>query len=108
MQTQPQYSLIRRVLFPFNGRETISYKQSVRLIVLWALLFTSPMALCTLGVVFAAHTPASRAFLLLLSVILLGLILFGLTAWVVVMITNRTARIMLKSEQERAGKYKDQ
>jgi hypothetical protein len=108
MQTQPQYSLIRRVLFPYSGREQLSLRQSLRLVIIWALLFTSPMVLCTLGTVLLAHTPTAKSITILLSVLLGGLIIFGLTAWVVVRVTNRTAQISLKSERERAEIYKDQ
>jgi hypothetical protein len=108
MQTQPRYSLIRRVLFPYSGRERLSLRQSLRLVTIWALLFTSPMVLCTLGTVLLAHSPMTKIVTLLLIVILSGLIIFGLTAWVVVVINNRTAQIILKSERERAEIFKDQ
>jgi hypothetical protein len=56
------------------------------------MFFTIPIVLLTLGVTLAAHTTMLRTIILLLSVICGGFLLFGATAWLVVISTNRSAR----------------
>jgi len=101
-QTPPRFSLVRTLLFPYDGEEPLSPSQMRRVIVLWALVFTFPMVLCTLLVTVFAATSLYKAVLLLLIVLLAGLIIFGLSAWALVSAVNRTARF------RHAQRYKDQ
>ena len=102
MQTPPHLSPVRAALFPYTGEEPLSPRQRWRVIIVWALVFTSPMVLCTLLVTVFAATPLYKAALFLLIVLLAGLIVFGLSAWALVSAVNRTARL------RHAQRYKDQ
>ncbi len=100
MQQIPQrYSLVRRVLFPFSGEETLSTKQSLRVIMAWAMLFTVPMVLCTAVSAVLVAASLTKAVILLVSVILGGMIIFGLSAWAVVVANNRSVRIRQQSKE---------
>jgi membrane protein YdbS with pleckstrin-like domain len=101
-QIPPRFSLFRALLFPYSGEEPLTPAQTRRIVVLWALVFTFPMVLCTLLVTVFAATPLYKAALLLLIVLLAGLIIFGLSAWALVGAVNRTARF------RQAQRYKDQ
>src|SRR5712691_1163553 len=93
MQTQPRFGPFRRVLLPHTGEEPLTRTQGRRLIAVWALLFTTPMVLCTL-LVAVTRLPLANAALLVGIVLVSGLVLFGVTAWVVVKSINRTARTL--------------
>ncbi len=100
MQQIPQrYSLARRVLFPFSGEEALSTKQSLRVIMAWAILFTVPMVLCTAVSAVLVAAPLTKAVILLVAVILGGVIIFGLSAWAVVVANNRSVRIRQQSKE---------
>jgi hypothetical protein len=101
-QIPPRFSLFRTMLFPYSGEEPLSPSQIRRVVILWALVFTFPMVLCTLLVTVFAATPLYKAALFLLIVLLAGLIVFGLSAWALVSAVNRTARL------RHAQRYKDQ
>ncbi|QBD80052.1 hypothetical protein EPA93_30345 [Ktedonosporobacter rubrisoli] len=100
MQTQPQFGLIRRVLFPYSGEEPLTRQQSLRVIAIWAIVFTFPVILCTLTAIFMAQPPFVRALLLLIGALLFGIIIFGVTAWACISVINRTAR--LRQQQQNA------
>jgi ABC-type transport system involved in multi-copper enzyme maturation permease subunit len=93
MQTQPRFRLARRILFPYSGAEPLSRQQSLRVIVAWAVVFTLPMLLCTLFAGLLVAAPVGRVLVLLLIIALVGIVLFGVSAWFVVRMTNRSARL---------------
>ena len=93
MQTKPRFSPIRLVLFPYSGREQLTLKQSLRVIIVWALFFTAPMLFCTLFASVLSKTALSKAAFLLLIVFLTGIFIFGLSAWVVVWLSNKSAQL---------------
>jgi hypothetical protein len=102
-QTPSSFLLVRRVLFPFSGENTLSLKQSLRIIIVWALFFTAPMLLCTLSLTIYTATPLYKTSLFLLVVFLAGVIIFGTSAWLVVNTINRSARLRLQSRDTRTS-----
>lgn len=110
MESQPQdYSLIRRILFPYSGREQLTPRQSLRVITIWALFFTIPMLLCTVLVGFAAKTNTSKLLIILAVVFVGGLLLFGASAALAVSTNNRSVRIRQqrkdKANNTSGGRY---
>jgi hypothetical protein len=101
MQTPPHYSPIRALLFPHSGEEPLSPRQRWRVIIVWAMVFTLPMVLCTLLVTVFAATPLYKAVIILLAVVVGGLLIFGLSAWAIVSSVDRTAR--LRQAQQNKG-----
>ncbi|GHO44100.1 hypothetical protein [Ktedonospora formicarum] len=93
METQPQdYSLIRRILFPYSGNEQLTPRQRLRVITIWALFFTIPMLLCTVLMGLAAKTNTSKLLIILGIVLVAGMVLFGATAAFAVSTNNRSVR----------------
>jgi hypothetical protein len=94
MQNPRRYSLIRRLLFPYSGEQPLSRQQGLRIIFAWALFFSSLMILCTspIALVVGAHM-LGRTLLFLLISFLAGLVVFGILAWFVVIMSNRAARL---------------
>jgi hypothetical protein len=101
MQNLPDHSPIRALLFPHSGEEPLSPRQGWRIIIVWAMVFTSPMVLITLLVIIFAATPLYKAVIILLSVLVGGLLIFGLSAWAIVSSFNRVAR--LRQVQQNKG-----
>ena len=94
MQNRPRSSAIRRLLFPYSGEQPLSRKQGLRVIIAWALFFSSALVLCAapVAVVVGIHMIEKTMLFLLIS-FLAGLIIFGILAWFVVSMSNRAARL---------------
>ena len=48
MQHRPRYRLMRRILYPYNGEQPLSLRQSLRVLFAWMLFFPLTMALLAL------------------------------------------------------------
>ena|SRR5918911_933302 len=93
MQEQRNYTLTRRILFPYSGEEPLSRKQGLRVIAVWALLFPLSMSLCTLLITLSVSFTLSKLILLLVLSFLSGVFIFGLLGVIVVSMSNRAARL---------------
>ena len=104
-QNQPHFSLVRRILLPYTGEVPLTRSQEMRVIITWAIIFPVALLVCSLPVV-AIYNNASlqKIALLLLLILVGGVIIFALTAWLVVWTINRSARIVQqqRSAQEAA------
>jgi ABC-type bacteriocin/lantibiotic exporter with double-glycine peptidase domain len=105
MQNRPRYSFIRRLLFPYSGEEPLSRSQGLRIILSWALFFSSLMILCTspIALVIGAHMIGKTILFLLIS-FLAGLVVFGILAWFVVYMSNRAARLFQARKTRTTGR----
>jgi hypothetical protein len=94
MQNRPRSSAIRRLLFPYSGEQPLSHKQGLRLILTWALFFSSMLTICAspVALVVGIHMIGKTMLFLLIS-FLAGLVIFGILAWFVVCMSNRAARL---------------
>ncbi len=94
MQNRPRQLAIRRLLFPYSGEQPLSHKQGLRIIITWALFFSSTLVICAapVAVVIGIHMMGKTLLFLLIS-FLAGLIIFGILAWFVVSMSNRAARL---------------
>ncbi len=106
---RPQYSLMRRILFPFSGEEPLSAREGLRVIIGWILLFLPGIVVLTLLVAFIKGVSLQRMLLILLIMIVLGIIMFGLMGWIAVNLSNRAARLFqthraTKAETARRGR----
>ena len=84
---------MRRLLFPYNGEEALNWKQGLRVLLAWALLF--PLLISLLVVPFALLSGFSgpRVLNVCLFALLSGACIFGLLGWLIVVVNNRSARI---------------
>jgi hypothetical protein len=105
MQKQPQYSLPRRILFPYSGAEPLTWKQGLRVISIWAVFFSCALFLCTLPIALAyvGSAPIMRITGFLLIAFFSEVVIFGALAWLVVIINNRAAQIMLQRKAAGTG-----
>jgi len=104
MQSQPRYTLVRRILFPYSGEEPLSHKQGLRVILVWALSFPLLMSLCTLALCTLEAFSLHRTALFLLLTFLPGVCIFGVLGWFVVSMSNRAARIHQEREARRGNR----
>ncbi len=112
-QEHTEYSFVRRMLFPFNGEEPLSRRDSLRVIRGWILLFTPGVVLITVALSLMAHASLTKMALLLVFALLFGIVMFGLMGWLTVSMSNRTARIFQAHRAKnattaRGGRYGSQ
>jgi len=105
MQSQPRYTLVRRILFPYSGEEPLTRRQGLRVIGVWALFFSCGLFLCTLPMALAFIGTAStmRIVMFLLITFIAEAVIFGGFAWLVVIMNNRSAQIMLQRKAAGTG-----
>jgi len=98
---QPRFKLARRILFPYTGEEPLTRAQEVRVIVSWATIFPVALLVGTLPIVALISSTASlqKILLILLLVLVGGVVIFGLMAWFVVFMINRSARLFQLQRQ---------
>lgn len=89
----PRYSFARRLLFPYSGEEALSFKQSLRVLLSWALLFPFVMSLLALGVALLRAYPAQSLLSLFAFAFFSGMAVFGILGWLIIAMNNRSARI---------------
>ncbi|GCE26227.1 hypothetical protein KDA_17110 [Dictyobacter alpinus] len=92
---KPRFKLARRILFPYTGEEPLTRAQEVKVIISWATIFPIMLVVCTLPLValFSSNASLQRVALFLLLVFVGGIAIFGLMAWFVVLMVNRSARL---------------
>ena len=99
MQSQRRYTLVRRILFPYSGKEPLTRRQGLGVIFTWGMFFSFLLVLCTLPMVLllGAHSLHFTARIIaefMLIAFLSGVVIFGVLGWLVVAMSNRAARIM--------------
>jgi hypothetical protein len=93
MQNPPHYSLTRRILYPYSGEEPLSGKQTLRVILAWALFFPLIMSIITLLIAVLVSFTLLKTVLFFAFTFLSGFCIFGILGLVVVSMSNRSARI---------------
>ena len=88
-----RYSFARRLLFPYSGEEALSLKQSLRVLVSWALLIPFVMSLLALGVALLRAYPVESLLSLFVFAFVSGAAIFGILGWLIIAMNNRSARI---------------
>lgn len=103
---QPRHShqsLFRRLLFPYSGEEPLTTRQSLRVILAWAIPIPLSMSLCTLALSALLATTAYKTLLLFVLAFLSGLLVFGCLGWLIVSMNNRAAYLRRKRKTRGAG-----
>ena len=93
MQKPPRYGLIRRLLFPYSGEEPLTFRQSVRVMLAWALLIPLIIALLVLAVTLPAAISLQRVLAFFVIAFLSGVGIFGILGLLVVLFNNHAARV---------------
>lgn len=98
------YSFVRRVLFPYNGKEILTSAQTVRLIFSWVVFFFPGFLLLTLMIALLEQATLTRFLMALGLAILIDIITFGGTAWLSISVNNRAVRMQqARQEQQVQG-----
>ena len=93
MQHRPRYRLMRRILYPYNGEQPLSFKQSLRVLLAWMLFFPLTMSLLALVLTMIELYPLQKIVLFVILSFLSGVFIFGLFGLLVVTMSNKAARL---------------
>jgi hypothetical protein len=93
-QDQRRFSFARRLLFPYSGEVPLTRKQGRRVIIVWMIFLSILLTLCAMpvAVVFGSNASWQRLGIAFLAIFLIGVFTFGMSAWFVVLMVNRSAR----------------
>ena len=84
---------MRRILYPYNGEQPLSLKQSLRVLLAWMLFFPLTMALLALVLTIIVFYPIQKIVLFVILSFLSGVFIFGLFGLLVVTMSNKAARL---------------
>jgi ACR3 family arsenite efflux pump ArsB len=93
MQNPSRVSLVKRVLFPYSGEDPLSFWQGLRVVLTWVIWFVLPLLLFVLGLAQLEHFSLQRTLSSLMLAFLSGAGVFGLLSLLIVVMSNRAARI---------------
>lgn len=93
MQHSPRYRFMRRILFPYEGDQPLSLKQSVRVMLGWMIFFPLTMSLLALVLSIILLYPLQKIVLYVIVTFLLGVFIFGLFGLLVITMSNKAARL---------------
>ena len=93
MQHRPRYRLMRRILYPYNGEQPLSLKQSLRVLLAWMLFFPLTMSLLALVLSIILFYPVQKIVLFVIISFLSGVFVFGLFGLLIVTMGNKAARL---------------
>src|SRR5215831_16003615 len=93
MQHRPRYRLMRRILFPYEGDQPLSMKQSVRVMLGWMIFFPLTMALVALVLSIILLYPLQKIVLYVIGSFLIGVFFFGLFGFLIISMSNKAARL---------------
>jgi hypothetical protein len=93
MQLRPRYRLMRRILFPYNGEQPLSLRQSLRVLLAWMLFFPLTMSLLALALTIIELYPIQKIVLFVIISFFAGVFIFGLFGLLVVTMSNKAARL---------------
>jgi hypothetical protein len=83
---------MRRILYPYNGEELLSFKQGLRVVLAWMLFFPLCITLLTLPLAVFGSFPVQSIATLLVFSFLSSALIFGLLGLLIVSMSNRAAR----------------
>jgi len=93
MQHRPRYKLMRRILYPYNGEQPLSLRQSLRVLLAWMLFFPLTMALLALVLTIIELYPLQKIVLFVILSFFSGVFIFGLFGLLIVTMSNKAARL---------------
>lgn len=87
------FSLLRRLLFPYDGEHPLSVKQGLRVILAWTLVFPLPLSLCAVVITLPAGPGTQGLPGRFVFAFLSGAFIFGSLSVLIVFMSNRAAHI---------------
>src|SRR5271165_3564538 len=108
-QEQPHFSPVRRLLFPYSGEEPLTRAQGRRVVTAWAIFFPVILMIGTVPfVLLLKNASLQEAAVLLLLIFLAGVAIFGMLAWFVVVMVNRSARFLQVQKEQQSARTSKQ
>lgn len=104
-QNRPQYTFFRRLLFPYSGEEALTFKQSLRVLLAWMIVFPLVLSLCPLALTAVFAYSWQKMATLFLFAFLSGFFIFGGLGLLVVIVNNQSARIRQRRDRQRANRF---
>jgi hypothetical protein len=101
-----RYPLLRRILFPYSGEDILSFKQSMRVLLGWAVVIPLTISLCPLLLAAPFSYSFQRMAWLILFAFLSGVFIFGSLGVLVVVTNNKSARIRQAKKVTRVSNIK--
>ncbi len=101
-----RYPLLRRILFPYSGEDALSFKQSMRVLLGWAVVIPLAISLCPLLLAAPLSYSFQRMAWLILFAFLSGVFIFGGLGLLVVVTNNKSARIRQAKKVTRVSNIK--
>ncbi len=93
MQHRPRYRFLRQILFPYDGDQPLSLKQSVRVMLGWMLFFPVTMAVLALVLSISELYSLQKIVLYVIASFLIGVFIFGLFGMLIIFLSNKAARL---------------
>ena len=93
MQQRPRYRFMRQILYPYEGDQPLSMKQSVRVMLGWMIFFPLTMSIVALVLSIILLYPLQKIVLYVIVSFLIGVFVFGLLGLLVVTLSNKAARL---------------
>ena len=94
MRTIPRFPLWRRFLFPYDGEDALSLRQSLRVMLAWAILLPLIMTLLTIPVaLWVDNSSWQHVLSMLVFAFLSGMGIFGILGLLIIVVNNQSARI---------------
>ncbi len=93
MQHRPRHRFLRRILFPYDGDQPLSMKQSVRVMLGWMLFFPFTMAVLALVLSVIELYSLQKIVLYVIASFLIGVFVFGLFGMLIIFLSNKAARL---------------
>jgi undecaprenyl pyrophosphate phosphatase UppP len=103
MQHRRRYSLFRRVLFPYDGVEALTWKQIVRVLLGWILIVPLLLSCCTLILTLIFGLPPQQIEEDVLFTFLSIAFIFGCLGVLVVITNNLSARVRQGKKTDRVS-----
>jgi len=93
MQHRPRYGFMRQILYPYEGDQPLSMKQSVRVMLGWMIFFPLTMSIVALVLSIILLYPLQKIVLYVIVSFLIGVFVFGLFGLLVISMSNKAARL---------------
>ena len=93
MQHRPRYRFMRQILYPYEGDQPLSMKQSVRVMLGWMIFFPLTMSIVALVLSIILLYPLQKIVLYVIASFFIGVFIFGLFGLLIIFLSNKAARL---------------
>ena len=93
MRHRPRYRFMRQILYPYEGDQPLSMKQSVRVMLGWMIFFPLTMSIVALVLSIILLYPLQKIVLYMIVSFLMGVFVFGLFGLLIISMSNKAARL---------------